>query len=139
MAYENHGLYRKSKKYIEFIKDEVSKGIPKREIAVDFVKKFNCHLSTFYDWWDYAVQGRMSGRRLNNDYKQKQDIKERRYYWQEKNCYFCKTEKNLNEAHLIYPPQELIAVMCKGCHIKYDSIQSAIKHRLELKQSTGLL
>ena len=124
------GLKKVSIVKVKFLTKLVEQGLHKTEIKERFMKKFSCHHSTFYDWYDFVYFGRCSGRVSNHKAKQQQYINNRTYINQDKDkCYFCSQMENLVEAHLIYIPKELIVILFIGCHAKYDSLQRVIEQR----------
>src|SRR3990167_1608069 len=124
------GLNKISAEKVKFVGKLIEKGLPKFEIKEKFILKFKCHQSTFYDWYDFTYFGRYSGRVLNHRNKQNQYINNRIYFNEDKeHCYFCSVTENLNEAHVVYIPKELIIILCRSCHTKYDRLGDAIKQR----------
>ena len=99
------------------------------------MEEFNCHRSTFEDWWAFAIEGHYSGRCLNRQHRDKELKETRRMYSSDTTkCYFCSSKENLHHAHLIYEPDnELVVVLCNSCHKKFDRLIDYIEYRKNLK------
>ena len=121
---------KKGTEKYNYLKSLIGQKLPKYKIKKLFMKKFRCHHSTFYDWWDRTYYNRLSGRMINNVFKTRKRTLNRKYVNSKNLCYFCYSSP-VEEAHLIYGKYELIVKLCKRCHGKYDSLQRLIKLRKE--------
>lgn|SRR3990167_10416889 len=127
---------KRGREKVKYLRELVKKPLYKSQIKEKFIKRFKCHHSVFYMWFSYVTTGQFDGKRLNQNFRNKQHLSNRRYI-NSGECYFCAANKILHDAHLIYEPEkELLAVMCSKCHKKYDHLQQRIKERLTDSEKT---
>ena len=74
----------------------------------------------FYDTWNTMSTGKPNTKKINREYLIRK-TQEKKYWNNNRQCYFCPENKDLLEHHVSYIP-EILIYLCKKCHHKHHLI-----------------